>query len=112
MGTGCTVGVVPGLYTRSAWCICLYVYVHVFDSLWYLTYSAGIASPSVAYGRTRSLEGQSSREGISSGGEEDGDEEEPWSAREVEFLDSLVRRYGEPCFALLAWGRQDNLWSR
>lgn len=46
-------------------------------------------------GRARSLDGQSSREGMSSGGEEDGGEEEPWSAHDVELLDSLVRNYGE-----------------
>lgn len=45
--------------------------------------------------RARSLDAQSSREGMSSGGE--GEEEEgelPWSAREVELLDALVRNFG------------------
>lgn len=61
--------------------------------------SVGIVSPSVPFNNRTlpSLEVQSSREGISSGGEDDGgaDVDRPWSAGEVELLDSLVRSYGE-----------------
>lgn len=56
---------------------------------------AGMATPSVVIGPARSLDRQSSRDGISSGGEDDGDEEEPWSAQDIEQLESLVRTYGE-----------------
>lgn len=42
--------------------------------------------------RPRGLDNQSPREGMSSGGEDD--EEEPWSAREVELLEALVRNFG------------------
>lgn len=46
--------------------------------------------------RGRSLDGQSSREGISSGGEDEVEEEEPWTAHEMELLENLVRSYGKP----------------
>ncbi|CAB1119571.1 MYB [Ectocarpus sp. CCAP 1310/34] len=49
-------------------------------------------SPSMGVARPRGLDNQSSREGMSSGGEDD--EEEPWSAREVELLEALVRNFG------------------
>lgn len=41
----------------------------------------------------RGLDAQSSREGMSSGGEEE-EEEQPWSPRELELLDALVRNFG------------------
>lgn len=44
----------------------------------------------------RGLDAQSSREGMSSGGEDEEErEEQPWSARELELLDALVRNFGE-----------------
>lgn len=53
--------------------------------------------PSMGVVRGRSLDAQSSREGMSSGGEDD-EEELPWSAREVELLDALVRNFGTTSF--------------
>ena len=53
-----------------------------------------MASPPAALlRRARSLDTQSSRE-ISSGGEDETEEEEPWAPHEVEKLESLVRSYG------------------
>lgn len=47
----------------------------------------------------RGLDAQSSREGMSSSGGEDEEEaEQPWSARELELLDALVRNFGELLF--------------
>lgn len=61
----------------------------------------------LALGRARSLDAQSSRDGNSSGGEEEGYEEDPWSTRDVEVLDSLFRTYGmirTPLGAVLGLG--------
>ena len=46
-------------------------------------------------GPPRGIDAQSSREGISSGGEEDGEEEDPWSGRDLELLVALVRNHGK-----------------
>lgn len=56
-----------------------------------------------------SIEAQSPRDPISSGGEDDGDEEEPWSARDVDLLHSLVRTYGKP---RLLPPRRTRVWVR
>lgn len=60
-----------------------------------LVYEGMASSPSMGVVQGRGLDAQSSREGMSSGGEDEEEEEElPWSAREVELLDGLVRNFG------------------
>ena len=76
---------------------------------------AGLASPSVGLGPPRGIDAQSSRDGISSGGEEDGEEEDPWSARDLELLVALVRNYGKidrrgECFVVAIVGDGGGYW--
>ena len=60
-------------------------------------FGEGVASsPSMGVVPTRGMDGQSCREGVSSGGEDEEEREEhPWSTRELELLDALVRNFGK-----------------